>query len=62
MFFPWCDIISSDQILPYTHVNCRCTMLRITNLGDYLDLSNANKPFDWISDQIGEAKLERETR
>lgn len=58
MFFPWCDVISNDQILPMTHPHCRCTMLRITNLDDYLDLTNAGEPFTFISTLIGEKKIE----
>jgi hypothetical protein len=53
-FFPWHEIITADQILPNTHPNCRCTMLRITNLDDYLDLTNKGEPLTFISDLIGE--------
>jgi hypothetical protein len=37
LMFPWCEIIGEDQILPYVHPNCRCTLLRVTNIQDYLD-------------------------
>jgi hypothetical protein len=56
MFFPWCDIITADQILPNTHPNCRCTMLRITSLDDYMDLTNKDEPLTFVSDHIGEAR------
>lgn len=39
LLFPWLEVISSDQMLPMTHPNCRCTLLRVTNLQDYLDFT-----------------------
>jgi hypothetical protein len=35
-YFPNMDIINDDQILPQIHPNCRCTLLRVTNLADYI--------------------------
>lgn len=35
-YFPFMDIINDDQILPRVHPNCRCTLLRVTNLADYI--------------------------
>lgn len=56
-FFPWHAVITSDQVLPWTHPNCRCTLLRITSLQDYLDLEG--EPFKFVSNIIGEL-LKRE--
>jgi hypothetical protein len=35
--FPYLEIISANQMLPYVHPNCRCTLLRVTDIYDYLD-------------------------
>lgn len=34
-------------------------MLRITNLGDYLDLTDKGEPFQWVSTLIGESERDR---
>lgn len=41
LLFPYHMIIDSDQILPMVHPNCRCTMLRVTDIQDYLDITTA---------------------
>lgn len=37
--FPYLLIASDDQILPRVHPNCRCTLLRVTSLRDYISLT-----------------------
>ncbi len=39
LLFPYNLIVDSDQILPMVHPNCRCTLLRVTDLNDYLPLT-----------------------
>lgn len=34
--FPYLEIVNDDQVLPHVHPNCRCTMLRLTDLRDYI--------------------------
>ncbi len=41
MLFPYNIIVDPDQILPQVHPNCRCTMLRVTDIQDYLDITTA---------------------
>jgi hypothetical protein len=36
-YYPYLEIIGQDQILPKVHPNCRCTILRVTDLSDYID-------------------------
>jgi hypothetical protein len=35
-YYPFMEIIGQDQILPHVHPNCRCTILRVTDLSDYI--------------------------
>jgi hypothetical protein len=37
---PYSEIIGQDQILPHVHPNCRCTVLRVTDLADYIDYTS----------------------
>lgn len=48
--FPYLTIVNDDQILPSIHRNCRCTLLRVTNLADYISLTEPKG-------YIGEKKL-----
>jgi len=38
MLFPWHIIGTPDLIIPLVHPNCRCALLRITDINDYFDL------------------------
>jgi hypothetical protein len=35
-YYPELEIISPNQLLPHVHPNCRCTILRVTDLADYI--------------------------
>jgi hypothetical protein len=35
-YYPYLEIIGENQLLPHVHPNCRCTMLRVTDLADYI--------------------------
>ena len=35
-YYPELIIISPNQMLPQVHPNCRCTLLRVTDLADYI--------------------------
>lgn len=47
-WFPNLLVITSNQVLPEQHPNCRCTMLRITDLSDYVD----------YTEPLGDASIE----
>ena len=38
--YPYCEIISEDQFLANVHPNCRCVLLRVTDLADYIDYTS----------------------
>ena len=38
--FPYLQIIGQDQIHPHVHPNCRCVLLRVTDLADYIDYTS----------------------
>lgn len=38
-YYPYLEIISPNQLLPHVHPNCRCTILRVTDLADYITYS-----------------------
>jgi hypothetical protein len=35
-YYPYLEIISTNQMLPHVHPRCRCTLLRVTDLSDYI--------------------------
>ena len=35
-YYPRLEIIGPSQMLPHVHPNCRCTLLRVTDLADYI--------------------------
>jgi hypothetical protein len=47
LMFPWHLIISGDQIIPLVHPNCRCTLLRVSDISDYLSLTSP--PSAWFN-------------
>jgi hypothetical protein len=37
--FPYLQIIGSNYILAKNHVNCRCILIRVTSLADYIRMA-----------------------
>jgi hypothetical protein len=44
-YYPDLVIIGQDQILPQVHPNCRCTLLRVTDLADYITYTEPTPEF-----------------
>ena len=38
--YPYHEINGMDQLLAHVHPNCRCVLLRVTDLADYLDYTS----------------------
>jgi len=53
-YYPNSEIISPNQILVHEHPNCRCTLLRVSDLTDYIHYT---EPDDYPSVKYKEPNL-----
>lgn len=44
-YYPYLEIITPNQMLPHVHPNCRCTLLRVTDLADYITYTEPQPDF-----------------
>jgi hypothetical protein len=47
-YYPYLEIITPNQMLPQVHPNCRCTLLRVTDLADYITYTEPYPDFPSI--------------